>query len=168
MPGISSAIHLRATPSLLKLREKCFFRFSFVMTQPILSVAIPPGHLSGICHVTWSRRWGIVRKPQPGVGHLSILLDAANVVLFSIVQLKKYVYFNNFKEVKRYMWFSLHHFPIPQYFFASVCFPPSSSVRIWTKNNKSIVRRVKGKDAFFVREWLSQKGLEKLCKIFES
>ena len=168
MPGISSAIHLRATPSLLKLREKCFFRFSFVMTQPILSVAIPPGHLSGICHVTWSRRWGIVRKPQPGVGHLSILLDAANVVLFSIVHLKKYVYLNNFKEVKRYMWFSLHHFPIPQYFFASVCFPPSSSVRIWRKNNKCIVRRVKGKDAFFVREWLSQKGLEKLCKIFES
>ena len=122
------------------------------------------GHLS--CY--WSRRWGIVRKPQPGVGHLSILLDAANVVLFSIFHLKKYVYLNNFKEVKRYMWFSLHHFPIPQYFFASVCFPPSSSVRIWRKNNKCIVRRVKGKDVFFVREWLSQKGLEKLCKIFES
>ena len=52
----------------------------------------------------------------PGVGHLSILLDAANVVLFSIFHLKKYVYLNNFKEVKRYMWFSLHHFPIPQYF----------------------------------------------------
>ena len=26
----------------------------------------------------------------------------------------------------------------------------------------------KGKDDFFVREWLRQKGLEKLCEIFES
>ena len=26
----------------------------------------------------------------------------------------------------------------------------------------------RGKDAFFVREWLSQKGLEKICEIFES
>ena len=141
-----------------------FFRFSFVMTQSIPSVAIPPGHLS--CYL--GSAVGNCQKTQPGVGHLSILLDAANVVLFSIFHLKKYVYLNNFKEVKRYMWFSLHHFPIPQYFFASVCFPPSSSVRIWRKNNKCIVRRVKGKDAFFVCERLSQKGLEKLCKIFES
>ena len=26
----------------------------------------------------------------------------------------------------------------------------------------------KGKDTFLVREWLRQKGLEKLCEIFES
>ena len=63
----------------------------------------------------------------PGLGHLSILLDAVNVVIFSIFHLKKYiyVYLNNFKEVERYLWFSLHHFPIPQYFCASVCLPPS-------------------------------------------
>ena len=42
MLGISSAIHLQATPNLLKLREKCFFGF-LSMTQSILSVAIPVG-----------------------------------------------------------------------------------------------------------------------------
>ena len=154
-----------------------FLRFSFVMTQSILSVAIPPGHLSGICHVAWSRRCGIVGNLCPGVVHLSILLDAVNIALFSIFHFKKYVYLNTFKEVKRYMWFSLNYFPIPQYFFASFCFPPSWSVRIWRKTgaNRSWGKTInasfeefKGNDAFFVREWVSQKGLEKLCEIFES
>ena len=111
-----------------------FFRFSFVITQSILNVPIPLRHLSGICHVAWSRRWEIVREPLPGNGaFVNSSIDAVNVVLFSIFHLKKYVYLNNFKEVKRYMWFSLHHFPIPQYFLTSVCFPPKSSFRIWRK-----------------------------------
>ena len=110
-----------------------FFRFSFVMTQSILSVSIPLGICRAFVMLPGLGGEELSENLCPGMGHLSILLDAVNVVLFSIFHLKKYVYLNNFKEVKRYMWFSLHHFPIPQYFFASVCFPPSSSFRIWRK-----------------------------------
>ena len=35
------------------------------------------GHLWGICHLVGTCVRQIVRKPMPGVGHLSILLEAA-------------------------------------------------------------------------------------------
>ena len=61
------------------------------------------------------------------------------------------------------MWFSLHHFPIPQYFFASVCFRHHDQFAHGGKTINAPFEEFEGKDAFFVREWLSQKGLEKLC-----
>ena len=70
-----------------------------------------------------------------------------------------------------YVWFSLHHFPIPQYFLC-----PSKkllaaiviSSHMEVKQSMYRLKRIKRKDTFFVREWLRQKGLEKLCEIFES
>ena len=42
----------------------------------------------------------LVENPCLGVGHLSILLDAVNVVFFfSIFHLKKYVYLNNLRYI---------------------------------------------------------------------
>ena len=121
-----------------------FFRFSFVMAQSILSICRAFVMLPGLSGGELSENL------CPGVGNLSILLDAVNVVLFSIFHLKKCVYLNHFRYIykknifnnytlKRYMWFSLHHFPIPQYFFACVCFSPSLSVCTWRKNNKCVV-----------------------------
>ena len=75
------------------------------------------------------------------------------------------------------MWFSLHHFPIPQYFlhpFASrhrdqfAYGGKQGLIGSWGKTINASFEEFKGKDAFFVREWLSQKGLEKICEIFES
>ena len=39
------------------------------------SIPIPAGHLSGICHLVGPDGGEFVRKPLPGVGHLSILLE---------------------------------------------------------------------------------------------
>ena len=55
------------------------------------------------------------------------------------------------------MWFSLHHFPIPQYFFASVCFRHHDQFAHGGKTINAPFEEFEGKDAFFVREWLSQK-----------
>ena len=58
---------------------------------------------------------------------------------------------------------------IPQYFFLHAF--ASRHRDQFARGGKTInasFDEFKGKDAFFVREWLSQKGLEKLCEIFES
>ena len=50
------------------------------------------------------------------------------------------------------------------------CLPPSSRDQL-AHGSKTInvsFEEFKGKDTFLVREWLRQKGLEKLCEIFES
>jgi len=51
----------------------------------------PNGHLSGICHLVGPSCKEFVRKPLPGVGHSSILLEVLNIVPTSIFT-KKYVY----------------------------------------------------------------------------
>ena len=58
------------------------------------------------------------------------------------------------------MWFSLHHFPVHNIFLH----PSASRHRDQFAHGGKTVNTY----AFFVREWLSQKGLEKLCEIFES
>ena len=68
------------------------------------------------------------------------------------------------------MWFSLHHFPTPQYFFAPVKEIASRHREKLPYGRKTInvsFVEFKGQDTFFVREWLKQKGLENLCEIFE-
>ena len=65
------------------------------------------------------------------------------------------------------MWFLLHHFPIPQYFLH-----PSNkllstiviSLHMKEKRINVSFLEFKGKDIFFLLEWLRQK----LSKIFES
>ena len=66
------------------------------------------------------------------------------------------------------MWFSLHHFPIPQYFLHPFASRHRDQFAHGVETINASFEEFKGKDAFFVREWLSQKGLEKLCEIFES
>ena len=64
-----------------------------VMAQSIPSVSIP---LSGICHLVSLGGGEFVGKPLPGVGHLSILLEAANSVLFLIFH-PKYAYIDSYR-----------------------------------------------------------------------
>ena len=52
-------------------------------------VHLPFRAFVGICH--------LVGKPLPGVGHLSILLEAANSVLFLIFHLK-YAYIDSYRH----------------------------------------------------------------------
>ena len=63
------------------------------MAQPILSVLSPapppPQHLSGI--VILSVPVVGLENPFPGMGHLSILLEAVDIVPFSIFHLKMLV-----------------------------------------------------------------------------
>ena len=61
-----------------------------LVAQTIPSVPIPPpGHLSGICHLVGFPAVGnLSQNFCPGVGHLSILLEALNVVPFLIFHLK--------------------------------------------------------------------------------
>ena len=51
--------------------------------------ALSPRGLVGHLSSYQSRRWEFVRKPLPGGGDLSILLEAVNVVPFSIFHFKK-------------------------------------------------------------------------------
>ena len=44
----------------------------------------PPGHLSGICHLVGPSGGDLLENLCLGVGRLSILLEADNVVPFSI------------------------------------------------------------------------------------
>ena len=84
----------------------------------------------------------------PGVGNLSIFLEAVNVVPFSIFSLKNmrnwmalYISikntFSNF-ALNRYVWFSLHHFPIPQYFLH-----PSRKLPAAIEEEKQLMYRLK-------------------------
>ena len=59
-----------------------------VMAQSIPSVQITPGYLSVICHLGGPSSREFVRKPLPGVGHLSFLLEAVNIVPLLIFHLK--------------------------------------------------------------------------------
>ena len=67
----------------------------------------------------------------PGMGHLSILLQAVNIIPFSICHLKiclfrqlqifLYRIFFITYALKRYAWFSLHNYPKPTVVFVSLC-----------------------------------------------
>ena len=87
------------------------------MTQSILSVSIPLGICRAFVMLPGLGGEELSENLCPGMGHLSILLDAVNVVLFSIFHLKKYVYLNNFKEVKRYNVVLAPSLPYPTIFF---------------------------------------------------
>ena len=68
------------------------------------------------------------------------------------------------------MRFSLHYHPTPQYFFLSV-FEVASHHHDQFVNGKTInasFEEFKGKETFFTSKWLKQKGLKRLCEIFES
>ena len=57
---------------------------------------IPPGYLSGICHLVGPGGGEFVRKPLPGGGaFVSSWLEAVNVVPFSIFHLKIYPFKNS-------------------------------------------------------------------------
>ena len=59
-----------------------------IMAQSIPRVSIPPGHLSGICHLVDPGSGEFVRKPLLGGGHLSVLLEAIDIAPFSISSIK--------------------------------------------------------------------------------
>ena len=69
------------------------------MAQSILSVPIPLGICRAFVVLPGLGGGELSENLCPGVGHLSILLDAVNVVLFSIFHFKKYVYLNNFRYI---------------------------------------------------------------------
>ena len=58
--------------------------------------------------------------------------------------------------------------PYPTIFFASFASRHRDQFAFGGKTINASFEEFKGKDAFFVREWLSQKGLEKPCEIIES
>ena len=68
------------------------------------------------------------------------------------------------------MWFSLNQFPIPQYFFGIRLRNCSRHRDQFAHVRKTInvsFEKIQGiVDTFFVREWLRQKGGEKLCDVF--
>ena len=73
--------------------------------------------------------------------------------------------------MKRYEWFSLHHLPISQYFLHPCEEIASRHRDQFAHGGKTInvsFEEFKEEDTFFQREWLRQKGLGKLCEIFES
>ena len=135
-------------------------------------------HLSGICHLVRPRDWNLSENLCPGVGHLAILLEAVNVVPFSIFHQKICLL-----DISIWIIFLIHALwkdmcsfrsttSLPHSTFCTRlrnCFPPSWSARSWKKNNQCLVWRVKReKSTFFVRQWLRMKGLEKFFEIFES
>ena len=81
--------------------------------------------------------------------------------------------FNNY-AFKRYVWFSLHHFALwLSHSIFCICLRNCSPLYRdqLAHEGKTIsvpFLEFKGKDIFFLLEWLKQKGLEKLSKIFES
>ena len=71
---------------------------------------------------------------------------------------------NNFCKtyaLKRYVWFSLHHFPNPQYFlhFFLSCHCDQLAYMEQIKTINVLIEEFKGKDTFFVNKCLRQKGL---------
>ena len=97
---------------------------------------------------------------------------------FFNISLKKYNYLDSFitnifntYTLKRYGWFSLHHLPTPQYFLhPSKKLLPAFvvSLRMQEKTINVSFEELKEKGTFFARELSRQKGLGKLCEIFES
>ena len=71
----------------------------------------------------------------------------------------------NTYPLNRYMWYLLHHFPTPQYFL-HLSRPRDQFVYGGKTINVSF--EFKGKDTFFVRECLRQKGLKNLFEMFKS
>ena len=139
----------------------------------------PAGHLSS-CR---SQLWGICPQTSkksslhPGLqaGHLSTLLTAVNILPFSIFHWKICLSGREATNtLKRYVWFSLHdHHPTPQYFCIRLSGKDIASRhrdQFARGGNKimKLLEEFKGKDTLFESEWLGQKGLEKLCKIFEN
>ena len=79
--------------------------------------------------------------------------------------------FNSY-GLKRYVWFSLHHFLIPQYFlhlFKKLLLAIVISSHMEEKQDQYVSsEEFKGKGTFFVCEWLRKEDQEKPCEIFES
>ena len=110
--------------------------------------------------------------PPKGVGHLSILLEEVRIVHFSIICSLKdmpiliaidisITNISNTCALKGYVWFSLHHHPseklLPAILFSS-----------HIEEEQELFKECKGKDTFFLSEWLRKKGQEELYDIFES
>ena len=73
--------------------------------------------------------------------------------------------FNSY-GLKRYVWFSLHHFLIPQYFLHP--FKKLLPAIVISSHMEEKQEEFKGKGTFFVCEWLRKEDQEKPCEIFES
>ena len=56
----------------------------------------PPGHLLGICHLVCPGGGDLSENHFPGLGHWSFLLEAVNVVSFSIFHQKIYTHLETF------------------------------------------------------------------------
>ena len=56
----------------------------------------PPGHLLGICHLVGPGGGDLSENHFPGLGHWSFLLEAVNVVSFSIFHQKIYTHLETF------------------------------------------------------------------------
>ena len=100
------------------------------------------------------RRLGICLLVGSGGGDLSVSFPIFHlkICLFSFRYFSKNIF--NTYALKGYVWFSLHHFPSPQYFCICLrnCFSPSWSVRTWRKTINVSFEECKEKDTFFVRE----------------
>ena len=81
---------------LYYVAPKWRFAHTNFMAQPIPRVPIPPRHSSGICHVVGNGSGKFVKNLCLGVRHLSILLEAVNIVPFNI-SLYKYAYLSTYK-----------------------------------------------------------------------
>ena len=142
--------------SLLKILQR-FYLISICRAFVIWSVSVVGNLSKNLC---------------PGVGHLSILLEEVKIVHFSIICSLKDMpiliaidicttnIFNTC-ALKGYVWFSLHHHPseklLPAILFSS-----------HIEEEQELFKECKGKDTFFLSEWLRKKGQEELYDIFES
>ena len=63
------------------------------------------------------------------------------------------------------MWYILHHFPAPQYFLH---LSRHRDQFLYGGKTINVSFEFKGKDTFFARECLRQKGLKNLFEIFKS
>ena len=140
------------------------------MAQSIPSVPVPP---LVICRLVRPFGEEFVRKPLSRA--LSIILEAVNVVPFSSFHLKTCLIifiehvFNNF-AIKRCVCMV---FP-PSLLYPTVVLHKKLlaaiviSSHMEEKQSMYRLKSIKEKNTVFVSECLRQKGLKKLCEIFES
>ena len=105
--------------------EKVIYSNHFVMALSIRNMHTPRPHSQGICQLfnillvpvvgicqnTSARGWTFVNSSRSGLSRSFFNISLKNKIIKNI--------FNTY-ALKRYLWFSLHHFPTPGYFFASV------------------------------------------------
>ena len=124
-----------------------------VMAQSIPNVPIPPR--------------AFVNSSRNGQHCSFVNISLKNMPILINIDIFIKNIFNTYAS-QRYMQFSLHHHPTTQYFLHP---SKESSFRQrdqFAHGGETIDETFKGKDTFFGSEWLRQRGLEKLCVMFES